>query len=65
MTEPVQPFRLDLVNVCLGVFLSKIGCGSCGKCPSLFSEFDNCEADNLENMHKMILRQMTVRVLRL
>jgi hypothetical protein len=43
----------------LSLFLSKIGCDSRGEGPGLFGEFGNCETDGLEDMHKMILRQMT------
>jgi len=64
MTEPVQPFSLDLVYIRHAPLLSKVGGNARGKRPNLFGKFDNCLANDLEYMHEIIRSQITVRVLR-
>jgi hypothetical protein len=61
---PVQAFRLDFVYLRTVPPLSKTGGNGRGKCPSLFDQFGNCQENDLEYTHKIIRRQMTVRVLR-
>jgi len=64
MTYAVQPFRLAPVHLREAAPLSKICCDSRGESPGLFGQFGNCEAEDLEYMHKIIRSQTTVRVLR-
>jgi hypothetical protein len=61
---PVQAFRLGIAHLYQVASLSETGGDSCGERPDLFRQFNNCEADDLEYMHKIFRRQMTVRVLR-
>ena len=48
MTQPVQPFRLDLIHLVQPMALSRIGGYRGRKGPDLFSQFGNREADNFE-----------------